>query len=619
MGARFLADSMDVVVVLMLNSSYVKRISVDKLRIVQILFIVFCLTSALTIKGLRVSKAADSPRTWIVDDNGPADFSKIQDAVFNDSVQVGDTIFVHNGTYRENILINKSLNFVGENVETTKIYGTLGISYVVSVEAANVTFMGFTVGNASSFPTAGSAILLQHVSGCVISHNNLTESSNGIYLNLSNGNSLSNNFIAPNGYYGIYIRVSSGNTISGNDISSSFCGIYFFLGGGNTIYHNNFENYGSQVLESSGNFWDYDGEGNYWVNYTGVDLNGDGIGDSPYNVVGDEQDYYPLMGPFSNFRITSAGETYGISVISNSTIQNLVFEIGPETGNKILRFDAIGDNTTIGFCRISIPTALMQYPYIVLVGGEEVVPTLIGTTNGTSIRLYFAYPQKDNTIRIISSYALHLYTELLANFTRLQTNYFNLNSSYFQLLITYDELLANCVELQESIAALNDSVQQLSDLNASYSALLDSDARLQAGFDSLNANYTQLVGNHSSLWLSFYNLDSMYSSLSSSYANLQTLTGYLNTSYYDLLSSHNVLSQNYTHLQGSYDDLYKAYQQHLLDDSEQLQNIRNLIYIIVSITTVFLITIIYLSMRIHRSGISKTITIEDKEHERQTR
>jgi len=40
------------------------------------------------------------------------------------------------------------------------------------------------------------------------------------------------------------------------------------------------------------------GTGNYWYDYAGVDLNGDGIGDTPYVLVDEGvQDNYPLMEP----------------------------------------------------------------------------------------------------------------------------------------------------------------------------------------------------------------------------------------------------------------------------------------------------------------------------------
>jgi hypothetical protein len=73
---------------------------------------------------------------------------------------------------------------------------------------------------------------------------------------------------------------------------------------GNFIYHNNLiGNIWMQAYTVSGavNFWDdgYPSGGNYWSDYTGVDANGDGIGDTPYIIDADNIDHYPLMKPWA--------------------------------------------------------------------------------------------------------------------------------------------------------------------------------------------------------------------------------------------------------------------------------------------------------------------------------
>lgn len=102
---------------------------------------------------------------------------------------------------------------------------------------------------------------------------------------------------AARNYYGIYLVNSYGNTIMGSEISNNTVGIYQSYTNQNIICHNSLVNNTNQVdLNQSSNTWDdSDGKGNHWSDYTGEDLDSDGIGDTllPHQGV----DWYPLMGP----------------------------------------------------------------------------------------------------------------------------------------------------------------------------------------------------------------------------------------------------------------------------------------------------------------------------------
>ena len=66
----------------------------------------------------------------------------------------------------------------------------------------------------------------------------------------------------------------------------------------NLIYENNFlKNYHNAYDDSKGQ-WSYEGKGNYWDDYNGTDSDGDGVGNTPYEINGGTtKDYYPLIEP----------------------------------------------------------------------------------------------------------------------------------------------------------------------------------------------------------------------------------------------------------------------------------------------------------------------------------
>lgn len=100
---------------------------------------------------------------------------------------------------------------------------------------------------------------------------------------------------------GIRLELSDNNVISNNTFENNSYGIR--LAGpsnGNLIYHNNFVNNDNQAYDNGVNYWDngYLFGGNYWGDYMGEDVDNDGVGDSPYEIPGDNnQDRYPLMNP----------------------------------------------------------------------------------------------------------------------------------------------------------------------------------------------------------------------------------------------------------------------------------------------------------------------------------
>ncbi|NIA11877.1 MAG: hypothetical protein GWP10_19660 [Nitrospiraceae bacterium] len=71
--------------------------------------------SAGVLAVLLACAGAAAGGTWVVDDDGGADFTSIQAAV--DAASAGDTIEVRSGTYVENVDVDKRLTLVGEGAD----------------------------------------------------------------------------------------------------------------------------------------------------------------------------------------------------------------------------------------------------------------------------------------------------------------------------------------------------------------------------------------------------------------------------------------------------------------------------------------------------------------------
>lgn len=168
----------------------------------------------------------------------------------------------------------------------------------------------------------------------------------GIYMvNDCDNNNISKNTIIENDYYSIYLGAGSGNNtisenICGNDITSNQeIGIYLVNSDDNTItgnvfqnntwrgldidantddcliYRNFFINSGIKHARDLGtnNNWNSSTIGNFWDNYTGVDDDQDGIGDTAHSF-GNIIDYLPIWdddAPNINIKEPSMNQFFG--------------------------------------------------------------------------------------------------------------------------------------------------------------------------------------------------------------------------------------------------------------------------------------------------------------------
>jgi len=154
-------------------------------------------------------------------------FNIIQDGI--DAVAEGGTVYVYNGTYYENVTINKTIQLIGEHKTLVTIDGMMKNS-VININASNVTVSGFTLHNSSEYSLGpnykGGIKLYEQANHSTISNNTLRDNDCGIYIYSSN-NTIQNNDIQNNTNFGVSIFQISGtnNNIINNCIEQNWIGM----------------------------------------------------------------------------------------------------------------------------------------------------------------------------------------------------------------------------------------------------------------------------------------------------------------------------------------------------------------------------------------------------------
>jgi parallel beta-helix repeat protein len=240
-----------------------------------------------SISGIQINtqtiESSGRGNILYVGGSGEGNYTKIQDAI--DDASNGDTVFVYDDSspYIENLVINKMINLIGEDKNTTVIDGADSDDInVITITADCVILSGFTIRRADNPNLYG--VQIDDADDIFITDNIIIDNFAGIYI-FGNRNIVTKNRIKDNSR-GIIITTCDYNQITHNIIQKNIVAIEIWWYSENTKIYNNHitnNNRGIDFQEYSNNneirsnniyhnkinarfYWSYNNiwDSNYW-------------------------------------------------------------------------------------------------------------------------------------------------------------------------------------------------------------------------------------------------------------------------------------------------------------------------------------------------------------------
>jgi hypothetical protein len=193
----------------------------------------------------------------------------------------------------------------------------------------------------------------------------------GIYI-LGHSNITIQNFKLANFRAAIDVESSQQICIVNNTFERNHFGIEFNNNPsdlGYSAFCNNFIENTFDIAPTTGFSWDNGYVGNFWSNYTGLDSNGDGIGDTPYNIGSRDVDHFPLMaavntvsrpGPTIEPTPTSSAVMPTITPTQTTQIPDSTPQVTPTETAQIHPTPSVSNTVTVLPTLASSPMPTMQ-------------------------------------------------------------------------------------------------------------------------------------------------------------------------------------------------------------------------------------------------------------------
>ncbi|GEM_PF-4779927 len=317
-----------------------------RLRKISVITVIAVLLFASS--GARVSSANGdvyyvNTGGWYDGDPATATYhpssTPIQSCINNASA--GTLIRVFDGVYTENIIVNQSVTLRSYDADPSNctIRAASSSSHVVLVMSPGVTVEGLTLTGGWN-PYQSSGVLINASDNCAVHNCVINSCIYGVWIQSSSNASVGNNVITNITYYAVLVSVANradifDNKVSGcpdgisawggavydttirqNNVTGGDVGIWIYNAQrsnvtGNavsnatiygikvdsavnttTVTDNYLRNNANNTFGKGNSTWDH----NFYSDYSGVDSNRDGIGDTPYSILGGiSQDMRPIV------------------------------------------------------------------------------------------------------------------------------------------------------------------------------------------------------------------------------------------------------------------------------------------------------------------------------------